>query len=71
MKLFAGWHSGDTRTAILLAYQVASIGTFVKLTFFDDYVYSWWNWVIAIPINIFLSEIWPIYWFVLRPLFGS
>jgi hypothetical protein len=53
-----------------LAYQLASLATFVKLTFLDDYPYNWWNWIIAIPVNVFLSEIWPIYWLILRPLFG-
>jgi hypothetical protein len=58
------------RIALLFAYQIASIATLVFLTFFDAYVYNWWNWLIAIPVNIFLSEIWPIYWLILRPLFG-
>ena len=44
---------------------------FGKLTFFDGYTYTWWNWIIVVPINGFLAEIWPIYWLLLRPLMGS
>ena len=63
----------ETRIGRTLFYgwQSASLATFVYLTFFDGYNYNWWNWIIAIPINLFLSEIWPIYWLILRPLFGS
>lgn len=53
-----------------LGYQLAALYTFVRLTFFDGYVYNWWNWIIAIPVNGFMAEIWPIYWFLLRPFFG-
>lgn len=55
------------RTA-LVVWQLGSLATFVYLTFFDGYVYTAWNWLIALPANAFLSEIWPIYWTVLRPL---
>lgn len=51
-------------------WHLAGFATFVYLTFFDGYVYTWWNWLIAIPVNLFLGEIWPIYWLILRPLFG-
>lgn len=51
-------------------YQVGAISTFFFLTLFDGYRYNAWNWLIAIPVNAFLSEIWPIYWAILRPLFG-
>ncbi len=50
----------------LVTYQVISLFTFVYLTFFDGYVYNSWNWLIAIPVNVFLSSIWPIYWGLLR-----
>jgi hypothetical protein len=52
------------------AYQIASLATFNFLTFFDGYTYNSWNWIIAIPVNIFLAEIWPIYWVILRPIMG-
>ena len=54
----------------LTAYELVAMATFVLLTFLDGYRYNWWNWLIAIPVNVFLSEIWPIYWIVLRPIFG-
>ena len=62
-----------SRTGViaLLVWQVGSIATFIKLTFLDGYIYTWWNWIIAVPINIFLGEIWPIYWAILRPIFGA
>ena len=59
MKGFAFW-----------VYVLGNIATFCKLTFFDGYHYNWWNWLIAIPVNEFLATIWPIYWLILRPLFG-
>lgn len=58
------------RLILILIWQLGSIATFIKLTFLDGYVYTWWNWIIAIPVNVFLAEIWPIYWIILRPLFG-
>lgn len=54
-----------------IAWQLGSLATFIYLTFFDGYGYNWWNWIIAIPVNLLLAEIWPIYWLVLRPLFGG
>lgn len=55
---------------LLIAYFAVDAATFIYLTFFDGYVYNWWNWLIAIPVNVFLSTIWPIYWGILRPLLG-
>jgi hypothetical protein len=55
---------------IVILYEAAFLYTFVQLTFFDGYVYNWWNWLIAIPVNVFLAQIWPIYWLILRPIFG-
>ncbi|MCR5872263.1 MULTISPECIES: hypothetical protein [unclassified Sphingomonas] len=51
-------------------WQLGALATMVKLTFLDGYVYTWVNWIWAIPINLFLSEIWPIYWLILRPIFS-
>jgi len=53
-----------------IIYWLGHIATFGKLTFFDGYHYTWWNWMIALPANEFLSFIWPIYWAILRPLFS-
>ena len=47
-------------------YILGDLGTFVYLTLFDGYIYNAWNWVIAVPVNIFLSLIWPAYWGVLH-----
>ena len=55
--------------SVIAIWQAGSLATAIKLIFFDGYVYTWWNWLIAIPIDFFLSEIWPIYWLILRPLF--
>ena len=49
-------------------WQLGSIGTFIKLTWFDGYDYNAWNWIIAIPTNLFLGEIWPVYWLIVKPL---
>lgn len=52
-----------------LIYMAGFIGTFAKLTFFDGYVYTATNWIIALPVNGFLSAIWPVYWFILYPFY--
>ena len=63
---------GETAKALaIVVWQLGGLATFVKLTFFDGYVYNWWNWIIALPVNAFLGEIWPIYWAILRPIFWS
>jgi len=54
----------------LVIWQGGALATFIYLTFLDDYSYNAWNWIIAVPINLFLGEIWPIYWAILRPLMG-
>ena len=53
----------------LTAYLLGTIATFGKLTFFDEYAYNWWNWIIVFPTNELLAAIWPAYWLILRPLF--
>ncbi|MGE3142597.1 MAG: hypothetical protein AB7L65_04705 [Hyphomonadaceae bacterium] len=52
---------------IFAAYHFGALATFAKLTFFDGAHYNWWNWILIVPINGFLSELWPLYWIVIRP----
>ncbi len=51
---------------IVYLWMLGDALTFVFLTFFDGYAYNAWNWLIAIPVNVFLATIWPIYWGILR-----
>ena len=51
---------------LMMAYFAADIATFIYLTFFDGYIYNAWNWLIAVPINLFIAQIWPIYWGLLH-----
>lgn len=51
---------------LLWAYFGIDAAIFIYLTFFDGYVYTAWNWTIAIPVNFFLATILPIYWSVLH-----
>jgi len=53
----------------VLVYTCIGLGTFVFLTFFDGYTYTWWNWLIAVPLNIFMAHIWPIYRGILHWIF--
>ena len=53
-----------------IIYWVGNVATFAKLTFFDDYHYTGWNWLIVVPINEILAAMWPVYWVILRPLLG-
>lgn len=50
-------------------FFLGTFGTFIYLTFFDGYIYNGWNWIVAIPVNLMLSGIWPLYWAVIRWLF--
>jgi hypothetical protein len=54
----------------LWVYELGALATFAKLLFFSGFVYNAWNWLIAIPASLFLAQIWPIYWLIVRPLFG-
>ena len=56
---------------VRIAHAFVVMGTFIYLTFFDGYVYNGWNWLVAVPVNLFLANIWPIYWLILRPFFGA
>lgn len=51
-------------------YILGNLATFVKLTFFDHYAYTAWNWIIVVPINELLAAMWPIYWAIIKPFFG-
>ncbi|MCI5060927.1 MAG: hypothetical protein MRY79_07635 [Alphaproteobacteria bacterium] len=57
-------------TVLGIIYVVIGFATFLYLSFFDDYEYTWWNWIIVLPINFFLGQIWPIYWIIIKPIFG-
>jgi hypothetical protein len=57
--------------AVAMLYPLMSLFTFVYLTFFDGYRYTSWNWLIAVPANLILASMWPIYWLILRPVFGQ
>lgn len=63
-RLREAWH-----LALGFVYFGGQLWTFIFLTFFDDYRYTWWNWIIVVPLNIALATIWPIYWLFLRWLF--
>ena len=56
-------------SAMLKIYTLGIFSTFAYLTFFDGYQYNYWNWIIALPVNFFLSTIWPIYWVILHWIF--
>lgn len=60
----------DGQVWAIAAWQLGALATLARLSFFDGFTYTWWNWIVAIPANLFLAEIWPIYWLILRPLFG-
>ena len=51
-----------TGVALAVLYHMGSIGTAIFL--FVDTNWSWWNWILLIPLNLFLAEIWPVFWFI-------
>ena len=59
------------KTAAWIIYWLGNASTFIKLTFFDGFRYNAWNWLIALPLNEVLGAIWPLYWAIVRPLFGA
>lgn len=59
----------DKGTLFFIIWRLGSIPTLIYLMFFDGTNYNWWNWIIIVPLNFFLAEIWPIYW-MLHWLFG-
>ena len=58
------------KTILIWVHLLASTATQIFLIFFDGTDYNWWNWIIIIPVDLFIGEIWPIYWLILRPVFG-
>jgi hypothetical protein len=58
------------KIALVVVYLLGNLATFLKLTFLDGYHYTWWNWIVALPVNEFLGVIWPAYWAIIRPIFG-
>ena len=56
----------DLQRLFMVIWLGGSAATFVFLTFLDGYVYNAWNWLVAIPVNLFLASIWPLYWAVLH-----
>lgn len=67
---FYKYISGGSNIWINAYLYLGTFPTFIYLCFFDGYIYNWWNWIIVIPINLFLSYWFPIYWLILRPLMG-
>lgn len=51
-------------------WQLGSLATLMALMIESWPTLNWWNWIIVVPVNLFLAEIWPIYWLILRPIFG-
>ena len=53
-------------TLLYVTYFIIDILTFIYLTFYDGYAYTYWNWLIVVPINFLIAQLWPIYWGVLH-----
>jgi hypothetical protein len=53
-------------TVLAILYELVAWATSVTLTFFDGYVYNAWNWLIVIPVNVLLGQLWPVHWLVIR-----
>lgn len=58
------------KLAAWAVYSGGQLTTWVYLTFLDGYSYTWWNWPLALVANTFCGILWPVYWTVLRPVFG-
>lgn len=60
----------DLNGSLIWTWQIGSLATLVYLLAFDGVRYTWWNWLVIVPINLFLAEIWPLYWLIIRPFSG-
>ena len=66
-RFFSGRTMSDGATNLLFAiYIIGNVATFAELTFFDGYIYNWWNWIVVLPVNEALAAIWPLYWVIIR-----
>jgi len=63
------WRDDHQKVGALIAWQIGSIITAILL-FTDGTNWTWWNWIVIVTINLFLAEIWPLYWLLIRPFFG-
>lgn len=52
-------------------YALGEIATTLWLLWRDVPNFNWWNWLIIVPVDLFMGAIWPIYWLILRPIFGG
>ncbi len=59
MKIFFLWCG-------IFFYFICDIATFIYLIKNDMHDFNFWNWIVIIPIDIFLSQIWPLYWGILH-----
>ena len=47
---------------LIIVYEVVGVGTFIHIAFFDERVYTWWNWPLIFGTSVFFGGMWPIYW---------
>lgn len=50
---------------LVAIYVIGNVATFVFLISQDLPGFNAWNWLVLIPIDLFLAQIWPIYWGIL------
>lgn len=51
---------------LLVFWQIAAFATFVFLMIEDWPDIGPVNWLILVPLNGFLAQIWPVYWAILH-----
>ncbi len=54
----------------IFIYQIGAFATLGYLFWQDGAHLSWWKYPLLFALNCFIAEIWPVYWIILRPLFG-
>jgi hypothetical protein len=54
----------------IVGYQAGAVATLIYLTWRDGISLAWWKYPLMLALNLFLAEIWPIFWLILRPIFG-
>ena len=68
----ASWSAGgrcNARQAVFIGiwlFVLTDTFTFIILMVWDRPFLNAWNWLIIIPVNLFLAQIWPIYWAILH-----
>ncbi len=59
-------YNSDMRKAAFWAYFSVDYATFIYLAFFSGWSTEWWHHFAWLLPQIFLAQLWPLYWSVIH-----